>query len=50
MKYIKLPSGWEPQTGTHVSSRRARFDVLVYTIKDRKMTIGFPQWDEAEGL
>ena len=49
VKYIKLPSGWEPQTGTHVSSRRVRFDVLVYTIKDGKMAIGFPQSDEAEG-
>lgn len=49
VKYIKLPSGWEPQTGTHVSSRRVRFDVLVYTIKDGKMAIGLPQLDEAEG-
>src|SRR5437867_1304484 len=49
VKYIKLPSVWEPQTGTHVSSRRVRFDVLVYTIKDGKMAIGFPQLDEAEG-
>jgi len=50
VKYIKLPSGWEQQTGTHVSSKRVRFDVLVYTIKDGKMAIGFPQLDEAEGL
>jgi hypothetical protein len=49
VKYIKLPSGWESQTGTHVSSRRVRFDVLVYTIKDGKMAIGFRQLDEAEG-
>jgi hypothetical protein len=49
VKYIKLPSGWESQTGTHVSSRRVRFDVLVYTIKDGKMAIGFAQLDEAEG-
>jgi hypothetical protein len=49
VKYIKLPSGWEPLTGTHVSSRRVRFDVLVYAIKDGKMAIGFPQLDEAEG-
>ena len=49
VKYIKLPSGWEQRTGTHVSSRRVRFDVLVYTIKDGKMAIGFPQLDEAEG-
>jgi hypothetical protein len=46
---LKLPSGWVPQTGTHVSSRRVRFDVLVYTIKDGKMAIGLPQLDEAEG-
>jgi hypothetical protein len=50
VKYIKLPSGWEPHTGTHVSSRRVRFDVLVYTIKDGKMAIGLPQLDEAENV
>ena len=49
VKYIKLPSGWESQIGTHVRSRRIRFDVLVYTIKDGKMAIGFRQLDEAEG-
>ena len=49
VKYIELPSGWEQRTGTHVSSRRVRFDVLVYKIKDGKMAIGFPQSDQAEG-
>jgi hypothetical protein len=49
VKCIKLHSGWEPPTGTNIISRRVRFDVLVYKIKDGKMAIGFPQSDEAEG-
>jgi hypothetical protein len=49
VKNVELRSGWEPPTGSHISTRRVRFDVLVYKIQDGKMAIGFAQSDEAEG-
>lgn len=49
VKNVELRSGWEPPTGTHISSRRVRFDVLIYKIRDGRMAIGFAQSDEADG-
>jgi hypothetical protein len=48
-RILSFPRVGSRKRGTHVSSRRVRFDVLVYTIKDGKMAIGLPQLDEAEG-
>jgi hypothetical protein len=49
VKNIELRSGWEPPVGSHISTRRVRFDVLIYKIRDGTMAIGFAQSDEAEG-
>jgi hypothetical protein len=49
VKNVELRSGWEPPVGSNIRTRRVRFDVMIYKIKDGKMAIGFAQSDEAEG-